>query len=51
MKGSADLPRNINYLSHKPKCDSLLHSENWLALNPGYLLGKARWGNPARPDL
>lgn len=29
----------------------ITHPEGWLALNPGYLLGRARCGNIARPDL
>ena len=32
----------------KPK---ITHSEGWLGLNPGYLLGRAGWGNAPRPDL
>lgn len=32
----------------KPK---IMHSEGWLGLNPGYLLGRAGCGNAARPDL
>jgi RNA-directed DNA polymerase len=29
----------------------ITHSEGWLALNPGYLLGRAGWGNAPRPVL
>jgi group II intron reverse transcriptase/maturase len=29
----------------------ITHPENWLAVNPGYLLGRAGCGNSARPDL
>ena len=29
----------------------ITHSEGWLAVNPGYLLGRAGCGNAARPDL
>lgn len=29
----------------------ITHTEGWLALNPGYLLGRAGCGNTARPDL
>lgn len=29
----------------------IMHSEGWLALDPGYLLGRAGCGNTARPDL
>lgn len=29
----------------------ITHPEGWLALNPGYLLGRAGCGNAARPDL
>ncbi len=30
---------------------AITHPENWLAVNPGYLLGRAGCGNSARPDL
>jgi len=30
---------------------NITHPEGWLALNPGYLLGRAGCGNAARPDL
>ncbi len=29
----------------------ITHSEGWLSLDPGYLLGRAGCGNAARPDL
>lgn len=29
----------------------ITHPENWLSVNPGYLLGRAGCGNTARPDL
>jgi len=29
----------------------ITHTEGWLALDPGYLLGRAGCGNAARPDL
>ena len=29
----------------------ITHTEGWLTLNPGYLLGRAGCGNAARPDL
>jgi group II intron reverse transcriptase/maturase len=29
----------------------ITHTEGWLSLNPGYLLGRAGCGNAARPDL
>ena len=29
----------------------ITHTEGWLSLNPGYLLGRAGCGNSARPDL
>ena len=30
---------------------TITHPESWLAINPGYLLGRAGCGNSARPDL
>ena len=36
------------YLLPVPK---IMHPENWLSVNPGYLLGRAGCGNSARPDL
>lgn len=30
---------------------TITHPETWLAVNPGYLLGRAGCGNSARPDL
>jgi RNA-directed DNA polymerase len=29
----------------------ITHPEGWLSLNPGYLLGRAGWGNAPCPDL
>jgi hypothetical protein len=29
----------------------ITHSEGWLGLNPGYLLGRVGWGNAPRPVL
>jgi RNA-directed DNA polymerase len=39
---------NTKFVLPRPK---ITHSEGWLKLNPGYLLGRAGCGNTARPDL
>jgi len=49
----ANLPRLKRLLDEifvlpRPK---ITHSEGWLSVNPGYLLGRAGCGNAARPDL